>query len=350
MAVGLPGQEELVSFAIIDAAAGADGRGCGWAGRSRYCTPIANLPLICHVLDELVAGRVDRARVLVSPGVREELEEVLANGRSWSVEVTYTDVEDSDGRSAMLAEIEQLASDEPVLLYPGDCLFPGQISAMWELFNAGDVDAVVLAPNADSACRGGAVAAEPASDVALAPAIVGPAARAAVSELGGPELDDGLAERLRARGCRVGVCQLAGHWRYSDTTEALLSANGMMLDALAVPPVDGSFENDNEVHGRVVISPSARVSGCTLHGPVAVDDGAIVEDSFVGPYTAIGAGAVVSGTEIDNAMVLVGAELRHPGYRIEASIIGERASVVRSFALPKGLHLRLEPHSRVTLS
>ncbi len=43
------------------------------------------------------------------------------------------------------------------------------------------------------------------------------------------------------------------------------------------------------------------------------------------------------------------AEVRHPGMRIEASIIGERASVSRKFELPKGLHLRLPPGSQVTL-
>jgi hypothetical protein len=49
-------------------------------------------------------------------------------------------------------------------------------------------------------------------------------------------------------------------------------------------------------------------------------------------------------------MVLAGAQISHPGQRIEGSIIGERASVVRSFALPRGLHMRLEPHTTVTLS
>jgi hypothetical protein len=49
-------------------------------------------------------------------------------------------------------------------------------------------------------------------------------------------------------------------------------------------------------------------------------------------------------------MVLAGAEISHPGHRIEGSIIGERAAVVRSFALPRGLHVRLEPHSRLTIS
>ena len=144
-----------------------------------------------------------------------------------------------------------------------------------------------------------------------------------------------LADWLRTSDCRVAVCELGSHWRYSEETEELLIANRMMLDALPVPAVDGSFGDNNVVHGRVAISSSARVSGCILHGPVAVDENAVIEDSFIGPFTAIGAGAIISGAEIDNTMVLAGAEISHPGQRIEASIIGERASVVRSFALPQ---------------
>ena len=119
---------------------------------------------------------------------------------------------------------------------------------------------------------------------------------------------------------------------------------------MAVAKVDDSFQDHNEIHGRVAISPGARISNSTVIGPVAIDRDATIKDSYVGPYTAIGRGATVTGSELDNTMVLPFAEVRHPGLRIEASIIGERTSVSRSFELPKGLHLRLAPGSRVILS
>ena len=53
--------------------------------------------------------------------------------------------------------------------------------------------------------------------------------------------------------------------------------------------------------------------------------GAVVEDSFIGPYTAIGAGAVVAGAEIDYSMVLADAQVRYPRYPLEASGIGAQA-------------------------
>jgi glucose-1-phosphate thymidylyltransferase len=340
-----------VSYAIIDAAAGGEARESASAGRSRFSTRIANLPLIYHVLDELAASGVDRARVIAPDGVRAELEQVLGSGRDWEVEISYVEAHGSDGRVGVLAELEQAASTEPVLLYPGDSLFPGQIRAMWERFGAGDVDAVVLDTSLRALGGNSIAVARQTSRLTATPAIVGPPGSRVIGALRTSQSDgQELVEWLRTSDCRVAVCELGGHWRYSDATEDLLTANRMMLDALPVPAVHGTFPGENEVHGRVAISPSARVSGCTLHGPVAIDERAVVEDSFIGPYTAIGAEAVLMGTELDNTMVLAGAEIRHPGQRIEASIIGEKASVVRSFALPKGMHMRLEPHSRVTLS
>ena len=340
-----------MSFAIVDAtAAGGEGNTSGDAARSRYCTPIANLPLIYHVFDELAAAGIDRARVIVSPDVRDELDEVLDGGRPWGITISLTTAVRDNGRDAVLTELSQLIADEPVLVYPGDCLFPGQVGAMWQRFDAGDVDVVVLGAQ-DAASRGGNTAAKPVTRFSSTPTIVGPPGGPVIEELRSAGIDHrGLAGWLRTNDCRVASCDLGSYWRYSDRTEDLLIANRMMLDALPFPHVDGRFGDGNMVYGRVAISSSARVSRSTLHGPAAVGDDAVVEDSFVGPFTAIGRGAILSGAEIDNTMVLSGAEVRHPGHRIEASIIGEQASVVRSFALPRGLHMRLAPHSRLTLS
>jgi glucose-1-phosphate thymidylyltransferase len=336
-----------VSFAVIDAAARPEGR----AGRSRYGTSIANLPLIYHVLNELAAAGADRVQVIVSPDAYEELEKVLGDGGPWGVEVSFTTAAESDGPVAGLAAIERVVTDEPVLVHPGDCLYPGQVSTMWERFRAGDVDAVVLGAGDGAGGGGRGVEADGSACLSSAPAIVSAPSVALIEELRSTGVDHrDLADRLRTSDGRIAVCELGAHWYYSDDTADLLAANRMMLDALPVPVVDGSFGDNNVVRGRVAISSAAHLSGCILHGPAAVDDGAVIEDSFVGPYTAIGAGAILRGAEVDNAMVLAGAEISHPGQRIEASIIGERAAVVRSFALPRGLHIRLEPDSRVILS
>lgn len=331
-----------MSLAIVDATADhATGFSLGAA--SCYLAPIANMPLICHVFDELAGGGVDRAMIIARPDARHDLEEVLDGGKSWGIEVSYAEASETDHEQAVLTQTREALSSEPVVVYPADCLFPGQVAAMHNRFAEGDVDCVLVA----MAHSNGAAE----SRVVTTPVTLGQRAQAMLAEPTSRSLDPrGLAERLLAAGCRVAVCEAAEQWQYDDSTERLLAANRMVLDALPVPAVNGTFPGENEIHGRVGIDPSARVSNSTLRGPVVMDRDAVVEDSYIGPYTAIGQGATVIGSELDNTMVLPFAEVRHPGARIEASIIGERASVSRSFALPKGLHLRLAAGSRVTLS
>lgn len=333
---------ENVSLAIVDAVAEPVGEPSLEAS-SPYLTSIANVPLIWHVFDELAEGGVERATIIAHADVRRELEAVLDGGKSWGIEVAFSDAPEVGGNQRVLTQTRQTLASGPVLVYPADCLFPGQVAAMRNRFSEGDVDCVLLTLAPESSLSG--------SRVFSAPVMLGPRTLELLGDSMCHKLDaPGLMQTMLASGCRVATCEAAKQWSYSDSTERLLAGNRMVLDDLPVPAVDGNFPDDNEIHGRVAISPRACVSNSKLSGPVAIDDDAVIEDSFVGPYTAIGRGAVVRGTELDNTMVLPFADVRHPGLRIEASIIGERASVSRSYELPKGLHLRLAPGSIVTLS
>lgn len=343
--------EDRVKTAIIDATATVDGESRAFPPGARYVTPIANLPLIYHVFDELAGSGIRRARIVADHSVQLELERVLEGGRAWDIDVSYAESKPDDRLPRLLTEIEVALSSGPVLVHPGDSLFPHQVAVMCDRLRANAADLVLLAAEVESPRRDPRRGAGESTGVCETPVLFAPSSRAALDELlVRPEREGDLVDSLLVSDLRIDVCDLAEHWFYSASSDGLLAANRMMLDALPVPAVHGAFSGENRVHGRVAISPGARVTKCTLHGPIVIDDGAVVEDCFVGPYTAISAGAVVTGAEIDNTMVLAGAEIRHPGARIEGSIIGERARVVRSFELPKGLHLRLGPGSQVTLS
>jgi glucose-1-phosphate thymidylyltransferase len=284
--------------------------------------------------------------VVAGPDTYRDLARLGAGNQVLGIEVSYREASETDRRRTVLSEVERALSDGPVMLHPGDSLFRGQVIDMRERFQAGDVDTVLPAQASVEPLR------HPddrrASDTML---LLGPGTRSLVSDLLSPKSDgEDLVSALLHSECRLAVCEQTDHWTYSDTTEALLAANRMMLDAM--PAVDGSspFCENNRLHGRVAISPSAFVSDCVIHGPVSIAEAAVVEDSFVGPYTAIGPGVILSGAEVDNSMVLAAAEIRHPGSRIEGSIIGERARITRAFELPSGLHMRLGADSRVTLT
>jgi glucose-1-phosphate thymidylyltransferase len=337
---------DTLNVAIVDATAGASGQPPGTGPAARYVTSIANAPLIGHVAAELGRSGIEHARIIASPEVRRDVGRMLGGGRNWGVELTYIDAPAPEPWETVLSALEQALSEGPVLLHPGDSLYGRQLGAMRDRFNAGDVDSVL--PEQASAQPPRPPADRRVSDTAI---VLGPGTRPLLRDLLSPsgEGDDLVASLLHSD-CRLAVCELSGHWRYDASTEALLAANRMMLDAVPDGEELERGAENNRLHGRIAVSPSAFMSNCLVYGPVSIDDRAVLEDCFIGPYTAIGADVILSGAEVDNSMILAGAELRHPGFRIEGSIIGERARIVRSFELPKGLHMRLGPDSRVTFS
>jgi glucose-1-phosphate thymidylyltransferase len=72
-----------------------------------------------------------------------------------------------------------------------------------------------------------------------------------------------------------------------------------------------------------------------VRGPAIVGSGSRITDAYIGPYTAIGEGVEITGTELEHSIVLSGSAIRHLEYRIEASLIGKNVEIKRGPALPK---------------
>ncbi|HEX6714578.1 MAG TPA: hypothetical protein VF066_14385 [Thermoleophilaceae bacterium] len=138
-------------------------------------------------------------------------------------------------------------------------------------------------------------------------------------------------------------------WQYDGTVDGLLEANTIALDGLKRGRVGVDLSNAS-VQGRVHIDPSAELDGAKLRGPVYIGPGARVVETYVGPYTTIAAGVTLEGAEIEHSIVLAGAEIRYPGRRLEASLVGEGAQIGRDYSLPSALRLRVGPGSEIQLS
>jgi NDP-sugar pyrophosphorylase family protein len=138
-------------------------------------------------------------------------------------------------------------------------------------------------------------------------------------------------------------------WRYDGTIEGVLEANTLAFDSLKRGRLGVNLANTS-VQGRVHIDPSAELDGAKIRGPVHIGPGARIVETYVGPYTSIGAGVTLEGVEIENSIVLPGAQIRFPGRRLEASVIGEGAQIGRDYSLPSALRLRVGPGSEIQLS
>jgi glucose-1-phosphate thymidylyltransferase len=246
----------------------------------------------------------------------------------------------------VLAELEAALGGGAVVLQPGDGLFPGLLATMCERYRGGDVDLVLSATDP----IGGPP--DPSHRrLSGSTLVLGPRTREIIAQLLEPDREAlDLTDVLLHGDLRLAVCEGNDGWSYENSTVALLAGNRRVLDELPATPVAEEFAATNELRGRISVGRGVIASGCVIHGPVAIGDQVVLEDCYVGPFTAIGPRAKLTGAEVDDTIVLADAEIRHPGHRITASIIGEGARVERSFQLPQGVHLRLGRQSRLTFS
>ena len=118
--------------------------------------------------------------------------------------------------------------------------------------------------------------------------------------------------------------------------------------------------------GSVATADPRAFEGCSFQGPVDIHPTATdralaaararghrppraVRDAYIGPYTSIGADTVIEGAEIEYSILLPEAQLRFVGARLESSVIGRGARVVRGFDLPGAIRVSIGDGAEVVL-
>jgi carbonic anhydrase/acetyltransferase-like protein (isoleucine patch superfamily) len=124
----------------------------------------------------------------------------------------------------------------------------------------------------------------------------------------------------------------------------LLHCNRLVLDEI-VPRIDGDLDEDSRVEGRVVIEAVARLERSVVRGPAIIGAGAILVDTYVGPYTSIGDRCELRDAEIEHSVLLEASRIIGV-HHIHDSLLGREVEVVRSGERPKATRLMLGDHRR----
>ena len=267
-----------------------------------YTLPVAGRPLIAHAVKALCDAGVREILVTVDATIAEAVVPAVTEVRDAEIHVA---IQPQNDETASIRAIKKMLGPGPLAVFAADAFVPSAIELRSET--------VWVA--------GGQPVAWTLSEV--------------------PE------HRLVAG--RGTVVDLDGAWRYNGTVDAVLEANTLALDGLKRGRIGVDLSRAN-VQGRVQIDPSAQLDGAKVRGPVYIGPGARLVETYVGPYTSIGAGVTLEGVEIENSIVLPGAEIRYPGRRLEASLVGEGAQIGRDYSLPSALRLRVGPGSQIQLS
>ncbi|MGK5629451.1 glucose-1-phosphate thymidylyltransferase [Streptomyces sp. URMC 123] len=305
--------------------------------------PIANTPVLVHVLEQLRALGAADVGMIVGDRARE-ITAALGDGSAHGVRITYIPQEEPRGLAHCVRIARDFLGDEDFVMYLGDNMLPQGVADIARDFRARRPTAQIVVHRVTDPSAFGVAEVDadgrvtrlvekplrPRSDLA----VVGvyfftPAVHRAVDAIrpsprGELEITDAL-QWLVTRGHDVRAGVYTGFWKDTGRIEDVLDCNRELLDALE-PAVLGEVDGASELIGAVVVQKGARVVRSRIVGPVVVGPGAVVEDSHIGPHTSIGRDCRLRSAGLDYSIMLDGATVQRVS-GVHGSIIGRAATV-----------------------
>jgi glucose-1-phosphate thymidylyltransferase len=300
---------------------------------ARQLAPVANRPVLFHHLDTLAHAGVREVAIVTDSTTRTSIRHAVGDGSEWGLELTH--VADDGGRNVLASgAISEFVGGNAVQVHHGDILLRESLSALEGDFAEQDLDALIL-----RSCAGSAPA------KASAGYIIGPDVHLALRRQSAT-LDDAL-RRLSAAGARIGEREVDVCMPCRGGADGLLAANRRVLEQLE-PRHHGERIFESELQGVVDLHPSAEVRASVVRGPVTIGANTHISNSYIGPYTSIGAGARLDCVEIEHSIVLDEARIEFLESRVEGSLIGPRANVTRDFFPPRAIRVSIGEGARVS--
>ena len=336
--------------------------------RAKQLIPIANKPNLFYVVEDLAKAGIINIGVVISPETGAEVQEALGDGERFGVRLSFIQQQAPLGLAHAVKTAQPYLADDPFIMYLGDNLLSGGIAHLVNGYCAGEHHAILLLTPVDNPSQFGVALLDargrvirlmekpkdPPSNLALVgvylfdPVIHEVIAGLKPSWRGEYEITDAI-QGLIERDYHVEAHHVRGWWKDTGKPEDLLDANRLVLAQLQ-RDMQGMLE-DSEVAGEVVIEPEARIVRSVIRGPAHIATGAVVEDSYIGPYTAIGRDSRVIRSEVEYSILLNEAEICDLPYRLDASVIGQGVVVHGNHSGPRKhtLQLVLGDRSRVRL-
>lgn len=333
---------------------------------AKQLIPVANKPILFYAIDAIRDAGITEIVVIVGDTKREVMAAV-GDGSRWGVRITYVEQDAPRGLAHAVKIAQPALGDEPFIMFLGDNLVKDGVTRFVERFHETRSNALILLSRVDEPQRFGVAELQdgkvirlvekpkvPPSDLALVGVyLFDPHVFEAVNSIEPSwrnelEITDAI-QWLVEHGYAVEPHLVAGWWKDTGKPEDVLEANRLMLETIE-HDLRGQVCDQSRVIGRAVIEPGAQVVNSVIRGPVVIGAEALIKDSYIGPFTAIGPGVTIVGSEMENSIVLEGSTVTNIPTRIDESLIGKNVVLTQPAARPKAIRLVLGDNSRAEVS
>jgi len=311
--------------------------------RAKQLLPVANKPVLFYGLEAVREAGIEDVGIVIGEA-GEEIKEAVGDGSKWGMKVTYIYQEKPLGLAHAVWMAREFLENSPFVLYLGDNLLLGGIKEFVRLFSQKKPDALILlSPVARPEQFGVATLnkkgqviglvekpKDPPSNLALVgvyifqPCIFDAISTLTPSGRGELEITDAI-QRLVNKDKEVLPFTVSGWWKDTGKKEDLLEANRILLKHLQ--PVHRGNLKDTIIEGRVSTASGSYLENVRITGPVIIGEKAIIKNTIIHPYTAIGPESCILGCEIGDTIIMSGAEILQVENKITGSLIGEKVRV-----------------------
>lgn len=331
---------------------------------AKQLVPVANKPVIEYGIEAIAAAGVRDFGIIIGE-TGAAVEAAVGDGSRWGIRITYIPQPKPLGLAHAVATAAPYLGEDDFIMYLGDNLIKSSVAGLITEFESHRAAATILltaVPNPSdfgvAEMSDGRVTRleekpqRPRSNLALVGVylfdrrIHDSIARLKPSGRGEYEITDAI-QGLIDQGLTVRSHIVEGWWKDTGTVEAMLEANRLILEDLE----GGNLGDcqDCRIEGRVAIGEGSRVVNSTIRGPVIIGERCLIQDSFIGPFTAVDSNTSIRSAEIEYSIVLADCVLEDVPGRIEGSLIGRGVRVTRSDRKPSTVRLVLGDSSAVVL-
>lgn len=330
---------------------------------AKQLVPVANKPVLFYGIEALAAAGIRDIGIVVGD-TKEEIKAAVGTGSRWGVRMTYIEQDAPRGLAHAVLISEAFVGAEPFVVYLGDNLLNKGITEFVDEFvREAPAAQILLTRVPDPQMFGVAELSNgrvvqlvekpkaPKSDLALvgvymfSPAVFESVKRIKPSFRNELEITDAIQD-LIDQGLAVRPHLVEGWWKDTGKLEDMLEANRLILDTIE-RRVEGRVDAESRIEGKVIIECGAVIERSVIRGPVIIGQDARISQAYVGPFTSIGPGVEIRGSEIEHSIVLDGSVISDLSNRVEDSLIGRNVKIHRLPVKPSAYRFMLGDNSEV---